>query len=139
LERYTHNRELIHMTKQSNSVILAVLASLLGCCSCGFHKPQSRSKATEGDAWAGKELAARFGCPACHQIPGIATAVGRIGPSLYNVSSRQSLAGTLPNTPENMVFWIRHPQAVRKNSLMPNMGIGEQEARDISAFLYTLN
>jgi cytochrome c1 len=34
--------------------------------------------------------------------------------------------------------WIRDPQGVTKGTPMPNLGVSEQEGRDLAAFLYTL-
>jgi cytochrome c1 len=44
----------------------------------------------------------------------------------------------LPNTPENMVRWLREPQAVNPRSAMPDLGVSEGDARDIAAFLSTI-
>ena len=51
---------------------------------------------------------------------------------------RAILAGELPNTPANMIRWVRDPQAVEPATAMPNLGVTEQQARDIAAYLYTL-
>ena len=45
----------------------------------------------------------------------------------------------LRNDPAALVRWIRYPQSVVPGNAMPNMGIGDQEARDIAAYLYTLS
>jgi cytochrome c1 len=37
-----------------------------------------------------------------------------------------------------MMRWIQHPQHVEKGNVMPEMGVTETDARDITAFLYTL-
>jgi hypothetical protein len=44
----------------------------------------------------------------------------------------------LPNTPENMVRWLRHPQAVNQKSAMPDLGVTERDALGIAACLSTL-
>lgn len=44
----------------------------------------------------------------------------------------------LPNTPENMVRWIRSPQEFEPRTAMPDMQVGEEQARDMVAYLYTL-
>ncbi len=54
------------------------------------------------------------------------------------LASREQLAGKLPNTPENLMRWIRDPQDVSPGTAMPQMGLSEQEGRDIAAFLYSL-
>lgn len=91
-----------------------------------------------GDFERGKSAILRRGCPACHTIPGIAGAEGLVGPPLTRIASRVYLAGVLPNTPENLVRWLQDPPAVHPRTAMPNMGIPEQEARDITAYLLTL-
>ena len=48
------------------------------------------------------------------------------------------IAGVLPNTPANLVRWIQEPQAVTRATPMPNMGLTDQQSRDIAAYLYTL-
>jgi cytochrome c1 len=48
------------------------------------------------------------------------------------------IAGKLRNTPANMVRWLRNPQAVVPENVMPNMGLTQEQARDIAAYLYTL-
>ncbi len=45
------------------------------------------------------------------------------------------LAGVLPNTPENMARWIREPQTVKPGDAMPDLGVSERDARDMTAFL----
>ena len=48
------------------------------------------------------------------------------------------LAGKLPNQPENMIKWIREPQEVSPGTAMPQLGVTEQDGKDIAAYLYTL-
>lgn len=35
--------------------------------------------------------------------------------------------------------WLRDPQSVVPNNAMPDLGLNEQQARDIAAYLYTLD
>jgi cytochrome c1 len=37
-----------------------------------------------------------------------------------------------------MIRWIRHPQGIVPGNVMPNLGVPEQEARDMAAYLNTL-
>jgi cytochrome c2 len=78
-------------------------------------------------------------CSACHEIPGIAGPRGASAPSLAGFSARKTVAGVLRNDPAALVRWIRFPQSVVPGNAMPDMGIGDQEARDIAAYLYTLS
>lgn len=86
----------------------------------------------------GRLLLRQFGCGACHEIPGVAAADGRVGPPLTAIASRVYLGGTLPNSPENMARFIRRPQDFVPRTAMPELGVSEPHARDMVAYLYTL-
>jgi cytochrome c2 len=74
----------------------------------------------------------------CHTIPGTVGGKPNVGPPLDGVASRRYIGGVLLNTPDNMVRWLSNPQAVDPMSGMPDLGLKEQDARDIAAYLYTL-
>lgn len=116
-------------------VLAGAMTSLLavGCSS------PAASAIQGGDAGRGAQAIANMGCGACHHIAGISGATGMVGPPLDNVSQRGILAGQIPNTPENMVHWIRDPQSVKPNTAMPNLHVNEQSARDMVAYLYSLH
>ncbi|MGZ7032576.1 MAG: c-type cytochrome [Thermoanaerobaculia bacterium] len=99
---------------------------------------QRTSAAGGGDANRGREAIARYGCPACHNIPDIEGPRGMVGPPLDHLAARAFIAGTLPNTPENLMAWLQNPQSVAPNAAMPNLGVTAQDAKDITAYLYTL-
>jgi mono/diheme cytochrome c family protein len=90
------------------------------------------------DRARGKTALQQYGCVACHEIPGIAGATARVGPPLGGIATRALLGGVLPNTPDNMVRWLRHPQAVDPPTAMPDLGVTHRDARDIAAYLATL-
>jgi putative membrane protein len=92
---------------------------------------------TGGNPDNGQAAIRRHGCWTCHNIPGIAGANGVVGPPLDGIANRAYVAGR-PNNPQHMMNWIRHPQAVRAPTPMPDMAISERDARDIAAYLYTL-
>ena len=91
-----------------------------------------------GDPAEGQMAIVRHGCGACHVIPGVRQATGRVGPRLNDLRNQVYLAGVLPNTPENLVLWIQHPQEVNPLTAMPDLDITEEEARDIAAYLYRM-
>jgi len=91
-----------------------------------------------GSAQRGAERIAQYGCAACHTVPGVKNANGNVGPPLTRFGDRTYIAGMLANTPPNLIRWIREPQTVIPGNAMPNMGVSENDARDIAAFLYTL-
>lgn len=85
---------------------------------------------------SGRRLIASYGCGACHSIPGVPGADARSGPPLDNFYLRTYIAGRLPNTAENLTKFIQAPQQFDPGSAMPNMGVKEDEAHDIVAYLY---
>jgi cytochrome c2 len=91
-----------------------------------------------GNARLGRTEIRRYGCNACHEISGVPGAQGLIGPPLNGIGQRYYIAGELPNTPDNLMRWIEHPRQVEPHTAMPEMGVTEQDGRDIAAYLYTL-
>ena len=90
------------------------------------------------DANRGRIAINQYACTTCHAIPGVVGPNAPVGPPLAGVAKRAILAGVLPNTPENMVRWLRAPQEVSPSSAMPNLGVSARDARDIAAYLATL-
>jgi len=93
---------------------------------------------TGGDPQRGATVIVHYGCGSCHAIAGISGAVGLAGPPLTGVASRIYIAGVMQNTPTNMMRWIRSPKSVDEKTVMPDLGVTEQDAADIGAYLYTL-
>ena len=95
------------------------------------------SIATGGDPSRGEALFIQYGCGSCHALRNVRNATGMVGPPLDGIALRVIIAGHLANTPTNMEHWIRDPQQVSPGTAMPDLNVGEQDARDITAFLYT--
>jgi cytochrome c2 len=93
---------------------------------------------TGGDPKAGRTLFDRRGCGACHAISNDRDATGLAGPPLGKFGLRSVLAGEWPNDPAHLIAWVQHPQAMKPGVGMPDAGLTEEEARDVSAYLYTL-
>jgi cytochrome c2 len=110
------------------------LAALTACSNVRREAMQL----TGGDPDRGVQMIGRYGCAACHTIPGIRGANAVVGPPLTRIASRSYLAGQIQNTPGNMVRWIQHPREVERGTAMPEMGVTDSDARDIAAYLYTL-
>jgi mono/diheme cytochrome c family protein len=91
------------------------------------------------DSDRGARLIVQYGCGSCHTVPGIYQARGRVGPPLDFFSKRSYIGGELPNTPETLVHWIMDAPALIPATAMPNLNVDERDARDIAAYLYTLN
>ena len=90
-----------------------------------------------GDPSRGEAMFIQYGCGSCHALKDVRNATGTVGPPLDGVALRTIIAGHLANKPENMEKWIRDPQQVSPGTAMPDLGVGEGDARDITAFLYT--
>lgn len=88
----------------------------------------------------GAQLIATKPCVGCHTIPGIPGATGTVGPNLAGVASRPKIAGgAVPNTsPDDLKKWILNPSALKPGTAMPNVGLTDDEATKIVAYLETL-
>ncbi len=114
------------------------LAALTGCAAPRQDVRTAAITLTGGDPDRGKTAIIKYGCPGCHNIPGVPGATATVGPPLDNIAVRSVLGGHLTNTPNNMERWIQKPQEVDPNNMMPNMSVTDQDAKDIAAYLYTL-
>ena len=92
---------------------------------------------TGGDPSRGEAMFIQYGCGSCHALKNVRTATGMVGPPLDGIALREIIGGHLANKPENMERWIRDPQHVAPGTAMPDLRVGEKDARDITAFLYT--
>ena len=124
------------MSGRSARRLLLAAAVAAGACREGGGPPHNIVPG--GDAARGRVAAGRYGCGSCHVIPGIPGARGRVGPPLTHFGDRSYVAGALPNEPASLVRWIRDPQDVEPGTAMPDLGVTEQDARDIAAYLYTI-
>lgn len=121
---------------------LVVATGLLSGCTLSLTGQPSTtvSEFVEGGnpqvGWATLQA---YGCQSCHNIPGVPAPDAYVGPPLDHWPQRSYIAGSLPNTPENLIHWLRFPQEVEPDTAMPTLGLSEAEARDIAAYLYTLD
>lgn len=86
----------------------------------------------------GSQLFISKGCINCHAVQGVNT-YNRVGPDLSHIGSRTSIgAGILANNHDNMVRWLRYTNVVKPGVRMPNLGLNQEEAEAISAYLSDL-
>ncbi|HVL66498.1 MAG TPA: c-type cytochrome [Vicinamibacterales bacterium] len=119
-------------------LLLIAVAALAWACGPQQKAREEARALTGGDPDRGVQAIGRYGCGACHDIPGVQGANGKVGPPLRGVASRTYLAGRLTNSPANMATWIQQPQHIERGTAMPDMGVTPEDARDITAYLYTL-
>ena len=83
-----------------------------------------QAQATTGEALFNKK------CAACH-------ATGP-APSLKDFKNRETIANTVPNTPGNLIKWLKNPQAVKPDTIMPNLSLTNEEIVFIINYLQTI-
>jgi cytochrome c len=124
-------------------VLLPFGAVILVGCGAGVYWYEAHQKAglaaalTGGDPSHAPWLMTQYGCAGCHTIGGIPGADGKVGPPLRGLIERVYIGGTAPNNAENLVRWLVEPQHFAPHAAMPPPGLGEGEARDIAAYLYS--
>jgi cytochrome c2 len=123
---------------QRGASLLGVAALLMVLAGCDEAAGVGDRFSGVGDPEQGARDIAAAGCGSCHRIPGIDRADGLVGPPLDAMGRRIFIAGLLRNTPDNMITWLRDPQQIVPGNAMPDMGLNEEQARDIAAYLYTL-
>ena len=107
---------------------MIVALALLPLAACDRDDPHAEAKAL---------IAQR--CAACHIVPGVREAIGRVGPSLAGIARQQIIAGRFENKPETMVRWLLDPQAMQPGTVMPTTGLSRAQAKAIANYLYTLD
>ena len=69
----------------------------------------------------------KYGCNGCHSIGDVG---GLVGPALDRAGFRLN---------DTWVYrWVRYPQGMKKHTRMPNLGLDDQDARAVTAYLETL-
>lgn len=150
-----------HMTIQANEP-----GEYLGQCAeyCGLSHANMRAKAyahepadfdrwveeqladaaNEGSVNEGRELflnqqfAGGQSCVACHAIKGT-SAAGVLGPNLTHLASRDRFAGEMFElNEENLKKWLADPPNQKPGSLMPDLGLNQEQINDLTAYLLSL-
>ncbi len=86
----------------------------------------------------GEQVFLGSACVYCHTVKGT-NASGKIGPDLTHLMSRDTLAaGTLPNTPGNLLGWIENPQVIKPGNKMPPTSLTGPDLQALLAYLQTL-
>ena len=125
------------------SALLVLLSSIVGYhyLSLGLHlyPRHQRGYVHAAQPEEAPRKLQSYGCVGCHVIPGVPRASGTVGPRLAGLHKRIYIAGVLPQSPQNLVRWIQHPKDVDPRTAMPDLGVSEQDARDMAAYLYSLD
>jgi cytochrome c2 len=119
----------------ARSHLCLLLTALAGCGSPFGELEPSRGG---GDAQRGRAALAELECGACHVIPGVRGPRSDVGPPLAGFARSVYIAGRFPNTPDMLARWVRDAPALAPETAMPAAAMSETQARDIAAYLLTL-
>ena len=122
------------------AVALLICAALAACDLSENASAEKKVTVPGGDPARGRAIISRgqYGCTACHAIPGIEFPRGIAGPPLAGMANRAFIAGELPNRPDILVDFLMNPPRLVPKTGMPDVRLSLDQARDIAAFLYTL-
>lgn len=121
--------------------IIIALTAVSVLATCDYFLPEETATHVQGgNAARGFALVrtGAHGCQACHAIPGIRAPKGVVGPPLAGMARRGFISGQLPNRPGTMVAFLQDPARLLPQTGMPDTHLTLQQARDMAAFLYTL-
>jgi cytochrome c oxidase subunit II len=100
---------------------------------------QKQPQATLPQEAADRATFESLSCVNCHSIRGTG-AVGKFGPDLTHLMTRQTLAaGVLVNSEKNLHDWVNDPQNAKPGCLMPSMKLTDQQLNDVVSYLHSLN
>ena len=93
---------------------------------------------SDPQALRGQAVFQAASCAMCHSIAGT-LAGARHAPDLSHVAGRQTLAaGTLQNTPAQLMAWIADPQKLKPGTAMPATPLAGEDLAALVAYLGTL-
>jgi cytochrome c1 len=124
------------MRRRIAVALVAVMVSVGVGVACKKESPPVR---VEGSVDLGEHAIVKYGCGSCHTIPGIKGADALVGPPLVHFRRRTFIAGQLKNSEANLRRWITDPQGVEPGTAMPDLDVTEADARNIAAYLESLD
>jgi len=110
-------------------------ARVAGAPPCAASPGLPRPEGARTPREQGARALRQYACHGCHVIPGLSGSDTQVGPPLEGLSRRALIAGRLPNTEDNLVRWIRTPHGVKPGSAMPEMGVTQEHALLMAAYL----
>lgn len=120
----------------SNARRALAAVCILALAACG--KQGDAPGIAGGDVKVGKKLVEQYQCGSCHAIPEVPAARGTAGPPLEGFGRRSYIAGRFPNNADALTRWLADPPAMKPGTLMPDLGVSQDDARHMAAYLYTL-
>ncbi len=90
-----------------------------------------------GNIEKGKQIVSEVGCKACHVVEGDER-VRQLRGKSYDIAPELTRIGSKTNA-KWLYEWIRNPKKYRPNTTMPSLRLTDSEAKDVVAYLMTLN
>lgn len=119
-----------------SGALALLMGRALGIASVGLSQAASTDSmvAQDGSAERGRALFSLH-CSPCHRLDGVPLAIGMVGPNLTDFKSQGVIAGAVPNTPENLARFLANPASVKRDALMPPLGLTAAQINELVAFL----
>ena len=112
------------------SVVLALL--LMGCPG-EISNPTPPVDPAEEEPATGEELYKDKACRNCHSEYSSTSC-----PTLAGFSQKALIAGKIPNNRTNLRKWLKNPSSIKYGTMMPNLGLTDQEIDTLVEYIYTL-
>ncbi|NLD69344.1 MAG: cytochrome c [Limnobacter sp.] len=124
----------------SRLATLALFCALASACDAGNRLVTANVAQARGETSVerGRLAIERYPCGACHVIPGVPAAAGRVGPSLERFGRRSYIAGVIPNDRQTLERWLQDPPAMVPGTTMPDMAVPASVAADMASYLASL-
>ena len=99
---------------------------------------QQKPANDDPQASAAKATFRSLACVNCHMVRGT-PAIGKFGPDLSHLMSRQTLAaGVLVNNAQNLRAWVNDPQESKPGCFMPSMKLTDPQLDQVVSYLQSL-
>jgi cytochrome c2 len=118
--------------------ILMTILLLQAGCDREPAPDEAITRTSAGSADRGLRLVAHYQCANCHEIPEVPGHRNGMGPSLEAFGRSSYIAGHVPNVPSLLQQWLESPQSLVPGTAMPDLGVSEEDARDMTAYLLSL-
>ena len=122
--------------------IFVLLMFFLALTACNWFRDfdfARGARVTGGDPEAGRKKLSMRACGSCHFIPGVPRAEGKSAPSLAGWSGRRTFLNNVPKTPAELEKWLDKPSHRKPGTNMPDIVLSPQDARDMTAYLFSIN
>jgi len=100
---------------------------------------QQQQRAPAAESSDNQRAFLRSACIACHTVTGT-PALGRLGPDLTHMMSRETIAATeVPMNANTLRDWIKDPQRLKPGNKMPTIKLSDAQLDQMVAYLTTLH